>query len=202
MARIARPANEMDESQFERMLTNAARIAMVLIGFAVLLVVLQAGRVILAPVTLAIVIGLMFGPVADRLEGFGIPPALSAGVVVLLLLAVIFGGVALFAVPLSDWVARAPAIWDKLQNEISALREPMESVAAFQEQLTSLFGSASAMAVTVEDGGQVIGLAMLAPAIGAQVLIFLASLYFFVATRDHIRVSVLSLCVSRRMRWR
>lgn len=47
-----------------------------------------------------------------------------------------------------------------------------------------------------------IGVAMLAPAILAQVLIFLASLYFFVATRDHIRISVLSLCVSRRMRWR
>jgi len=47
-----------------------------------------------------------------------------------------------------------------------------------------------------------IGVAMLAPAILAQILIFLASLYFFVATRDHIRISVLSLCVSRRMRWR
>lgn len=194
--------SDLDESQFERTLGNAARIALVLVGFAVLLAVLQEGRVILAPVTLAIIIGLMFGPVADRLEAFGVPPALSAGVVVLLLLAVIFGGVALFAVPLSEWVARAPTIWDKLQTEISALREPMESVAAFQEQLTSLFGSASAMAVTVEDSGQVIGLALLAPAIGAQVLIFLASLYFFVATRDHIRVSVLSLCVSRRMRWR
>jgi predicted PurR-regulated permease PerM len=34
------------------------------------------------------------------------------------------------------------------------------------------------------------------------VLIFLASLYFFMATRDQIRIFVLSLCVSRRMRWR
>src|SRR5690606_13761371 len=38
--------------------------------------------------------------------------------------------------------------------------------------------------------------------IGAQILIFLASLYFFVATREHIRISVLSLCIARRMRWR
>ncbi|UXN75464.1 hypothetical protein N8D56_12315 [Devosia sp. A8/3-2] len=103
-------------------MANSARIAIVPVGFAVLLVVLQEGRVILAPVTPAIIIGLMFGPVADRLEAFGVPSALSAGVVVLLLLAVIFGGVALFAVPLSEWVARAPAIWEKLQNEISALR--------------------------------------------------------------------------------
>ncbi len=40
------------------------------------------------------------------------------------------------------------------------------------------------------------------PAIFAQVLIFLVSLYFFLATRDQIRIATLSLCVSRRMRWR
>jgi predicted PurR-regulated permease PerM len=93
-------------------------------------------------------------------------------------------------------------IWNKLQAQLASLEGPLQSVSAFQEQLASILGSDSAMAVTVEDGGQVIGVAMLAPAILAQVLIFLASLYFFVATRDHIRISVLSLCVSRRMRWR
>jgi predicted PurR-regulated permease PerM len=72
----------MDESQFERVLDNGARIAMMAVGVVVLLFVLQAGQVFLAPVTLAIVIGLMFGPVADRLEAIGVPPALSAGVVV------------------------------------------------------------------------------------------------------------------------
>jgi predicted PurR-regulated permease PerM len=56
--------------------------------------------------------------------------------------------------------------------------------------------------VTVEDSSAVAGMAMLAPAILAQVAIFLASLYFFVATRDHIRISILSMCVTRRMRWR
>ena len=33
-------------------------------------------------------------------------------------------------------------------------------------------------------------------------LIFLASLYFFLATRKSIRVATLSLCLTRRMRWR
>lgn len=192
----------MSESQFERVVANAARIAMVFVGFLGLLFALQVGQVFLAPVTLAIVIGLMFGPVADRVERFGVPPALSAGIVVLMLIGVIAGGVALFAVPLSEWVARAPMIWNKLQLQLASLEGPLQSISAFQEQVASILGSDSAMAVTVEDGGQVIGMAMLAPAILAQVLIFLASLYFFVATRDHIRISVLSLCVSRRMRWR
>jgi predicted PurR-regulated permease PerM len=158
--------------------------------------------VFLAPVTLAIVIGLMFGPVADKVESWGVPPALSAGVVVILLLAVIASFTALFAVPLSDWVARAPLIWDKLQQQLANLKEPLESLSGFQEQITAMLGTEGAVAVTVEDGSTVTGMAMLAPAVLAQVAIFLASLYFFVATRDHIRMSVLSMCVTRRMRWR
>ena len=195
-------AEDADSSQFELVLANAARIAMVGVGLVVALMALREGQVFLAPVTLAIVVGLMFGPVADRVEAFGVPPALSSAVVVLLLIGVIVSGIALFAVPLSDWVARGPLIWTKLQAELANLQQPLESVAAFQSQLSSIFGSDNAMAVTVEDGGAVTSVALLAPAIAAQILIFLASLYFFVATRDHIRVSVLSLCVSRRMRWR
>ncbi|ODT79248.1 MAG: hypothetical protein ABS76_20520 [Pelagibacterium sp. SCN 64-44] len=193
---------DMNESQFERVLNNAARLAVVGIGFAVLLMVLQAGQVFLAPVSLAIVIGLMFGPVADRLESWGVPPALSAGIVVVLLLAVIAGFAVLFAVPLSEWVARAPVIWEKLQTQLAGLRGPLESIGDFQKQVTAALGAGEAMAVTVEDGSAVTGVAMLAPAVLAQIAIFLASLYFFVATRDHIRMSVLSMCVTRRMRWR
>jgi predicted PurR-regulated permease PerM len=205
MARTAKTraaARDLGNSEFERVAANAARIALIFIGFATLLFVLQVGQVILAPVTLAIVIGLMFGPVADRVERFGIPPVLSAAVVVVMFIGVIAAGIALFAVPLSEWVARAPLIWSKLQQQLANLQGSLQSLSAFQEQLTSIFGNSNAMTVTVEDGGQVIDVAMLAPAILAQVLIFLASLYFFVATRDHIRISVLSLCVSRRMRWR
>lgn len=203
MARAAKLAapKDVSESQFERVTANAARIAMVFVGFLALLIALQVGQVFLAPITLAIVIGLMFGPVADQVERFGVPPALSAGIVVLMLIGVIAGGVMLFSGPLSEWVARGPVIWNKLQQQLATLEGPLQAVGAFQEQITSIFGSDNAMAVTVEDGGQMISVAMLAPAILAQVLIFLASLYFFVATRDHIRVSVLSLCVSRRMRW-
>ena len=204
MARAGKLAapRDMSESQFERLLANAGRIALVMIGLLALLVALKEGQVFLAPVTLAIVIGLMFGPVADRVERFGVPPALSAGIVVLMLIALIAAGVALFAVPMSDWVARAPMIWEKLQAQLATLQGPLEAASAFQEQVASIFSSDSALAVTVEDGGQMISVAMLAPAILAQILIFLASLYFFIATRDHIRISVLSLCVSRRMRWR
>jgi hypothetical protein len=40
------------------------------------------------------------------------------------------------------------------------------------------------------------------PSLLADVLLFLAGLYFFLATRHNIRLTVLSLCFSRRLRWR
>jgi predicted PurR-regulated permease PerM len=165
-------------------------------------VAIQAAQVILAPVLLAIVIGLMFGPLADMMEQHGVPEGISAGIAVLILVLVIVSGGFLFYGPLSEWAGRIPLIWARLQQELANFKEPMESLGAFQEQLKGILGSDQAMEVTVEDGSTVTGIALLAPAILAQVLIFLVSLYFFLATREQIRIATLSLCVSRRMRWR
>lgn len=196
------PSSDPFESQFERVLTNGSRLATVFVGCVVLLIVVKLGQPILAPVSLALVIGLMFGPIADIFERGGIGPALSAVLVVVLLIAVLAAALLLFAVPLSQWVAKVPDIWAKLQTELASLKGPLDSLAGLQTQIAGIFGGGSAMTVRVADAGTVTSIALIAPAIAAQVLLFLASLYFFVATRHHIRLSVLSLCVSRRMRWR
>ncbi len=193
---------DVSRTNFERVLGNAAQMAIVLVGVVVALVAIQAAQVILAPVMLAIIIGLMFGPLADMMESRGVPEGVSAGVAVLALILVIVASGFLFYGPLSEWAARAPMIWARLQEQLANLKEPMESLGALQEQLKGVLGSDEAMEVTVEDGSTVTGIAMMAPAIFAQVLIFLVSLYFFLATREQIRIATLSLCVSRRMRWR
>jgi len=193
---------DVSRTNFERVLGNASQMAIVLVGVVVALVAIQAAQVILAPVMLAIIIGLMFGPLADLMERHGVPEGISAGIAVLSLLLVIVASGFLFYGPLAEWAARGPLIWARLQEQLANLKEPMESLGALQEQLKGVLGSDEAMQVTVEDSSTVTGIAMLAPAIFAQVLIFLVSLYFFLATRDQIRVATLSLCVSRWMRWR
>jgi len=189
-------------SQFEYILATGSHLALVFMGCVVLLIVLVVGQSILAPVCLAMVIGLMFGPIADWCEDRGVPPALSALVVVLLLIGVVGTALLLFAVPLSQWVGKAPEIWTRVQEHLASLKEPLQSFSALQSQVAGIFGGPSAINVHVADGSTVTNLALIAPAIGAQMLLCLASLYFFVANRHRIRVSVLSLCVSRRMRWR
>lgn len=160
------------------------------------------GKFILAPISLAIVIGLMFGPISDIMERRGVPSALSAGVVVIGFLGLILLFGMLFAAPISEWVARGPALWAKLQEQLADLREPFAAVGAIQEQLKTAMGEGAAMTVEVQDGGPVQDVALMVPTLLADILLFLAGLYFFLATRRNMRLTMLSLCFSRRMRWR
>ena len=192
----------MSDSQFERVITASSRFAMVIVGVLAVIIALGLGKVILAPISLAIVVGLMFGPVADAMERRGLPAAISAGVVVIGFLALLTVAALMFAQPLSYWIARGPTMWAKLQEQLATLKGPLESLGAIQDQLKGVFGSDTALTVKVQDGGPVQDVALMAPSILADALLFLAGLYFFLATRHHIRISVLSLCFSRRMRWR
>jgi len=186
----------------EALLTIAARLSLVLLAVIATMLALYLGRYILSPVALAVVIGLMFGPVATRLESHGVPKELAAILVVILFFALIAVGAVMFAVPLSVWAEKVPVIWQELRQQLIALKQPIEMLGALQDQIRNITGAAAALSVKVEDGSTVQNIAFLAPAILGQVLIFLASLYFFVATRNEIRAAILSVCVGRRIRWR
>lgn len=192
----------MSGSQFERVMAGASRFSLVIVGILAVIIALALGKAILAPIALAIVVGLMFGPVADAMERRGVPAGLSAGVVVIGFVALLFVAALLFAQPASYWISRGPVMWEKLQAQLATLKGPLESLGAVQDQLKGIFGSDTALTVKVQDGGPVQDVALMAPSILADALLFLAGLYFFLATRHHIRISVLSLCFSRRMRWR
>jgi predicted PurR-regulated permease PerM len=103
--------------------------------------------------------------------------------------------------PLSFWAGELPRIWQQLQLQLAELRAPLETLRGLQEQVRSVTGE-TGVTVSVDESTPVESVATLAPALGAQLLLFMASLYFFVATRDQIRITVLRMCVSRRLRWR
>ena len=197
-----RLARELANTRFERILGNASQLAIVGVGCVVALMTMQAGQFVLAPIFLAIIIGLMCGPIADFVERRGVPPAISAAVIVVALVVVIAAAAYAFSGPLSIWIGRAPAIWEKLKAEVANWKGVFDSVGAIQTQLQSIFGAGTAVSVKVDNGGPITDLAFLAPAALGQVLIFFGGLYFFMATRERIRIGILSLCFTRKMRWR
>ena len=68
----------MTDTQFERVLTLSARLSLLLLGTLALVIALALGKVILAPIALAIVVGLMFGHVVIVRFVAGLPAALAA----------------------------------------------------------------------------------------------------------------------------
>jgi predicted PurR-regulated permease PerM len=106
------------------------------------------------------------------------------------------------SVPLAAWIDRAPAIWESLRLQVADWKSLIESFQGVQKQLSDVMGQAAALTVKVDDSSAVQSMVSLGPTIVAELLIFLASVYFFVATRDRFRIAVLSMCFTRRMRWR
>ena len=202
LRRSARLERELANTRFEHILGSASQLSLIFIGCAAALVIVQSAQFILAPILLAIIIGLMCGPIADLMEHRGVPPALSAAVVVVVLVAVIVAAALAFATPIAALAARAPAIWEKLQAEVANWKSLIDSIAAVQTQMQSIFGDGTALTVTVADGGPITDIAFLAPGALGQIVIFFGGLYFFLAARDAIRIGVLSLCFSRKIRWR
>lgn len=184
------------------LIDNMWRTAVIGLGLMGLVVALDTTQFLVAPVFMAIVIGLMFGPVADRLERFGLPAGVSAACIVLIflmLIAVIVVGV---AVPLAQWLDHLPETWQKLQAETEKWQGFLATMERATEQVRGLFSSGTALTVEVEDGSTVGNAAYLAPGVLAQIATFLISMYFFVATRHEIRRLALRLCLTRRLRWR
>lgn len=189
------------KSTAELLLARAAQTATVVVGLVAAIFALQAGEYILAPVSLGVVIGLMLGPVASLFERRGVVPSLSALIVVLIFIAAILAFAAAVAAPLSFWLDRLPQIWADLQRQLANLKQPLEAIRGMRDQLRELNGE-SGVAVSLDEGLAVSSVASFAPALLGQILLFFASLYFFVATRHQTRIGVLSLCFDRRLRWR
>jgi predicted PurR-regulated permease PerM len=189
------------KSNVELLLLRSAQVAVIVMGVATSIFVLSAGEYILAPASLGIVLGLMLGPLATRLEKRGMRPGLSASLVVILFIIAICLFAAVVAAPLAFWLSRLPQLWSNLQLRLSELKAPLEALKSVRDQLRELTGG-EGLTVSVDEGMGVESVAVLAPAVVAQILIFFACLYFFVATRNQTRSAVLKLCLDRRLRWR
>ena len=182
-------------------LSVATRLSIIIVGFAVFFAVLDVAQVILAPVFLAVITGLMMTPLAKRLEKV-MPVALSSGFVGLVFLCVLTGALCLFSLPFSVWMERRPVIWHDLQRHMADWRQMLDSVSAVREEVRAAAGQGGSMRVEIDDGSAVTDIAAIAPELIAQLILFLGSLYFFLAERERIRTGILTLCFSRRLRLR
>lgn len=163
------------------------RIAILILSGIAIVTALDVGQVVFAPVCLSIVVGSIFGPAADRFAVLGVPSWVSAVVMVLLFILLILTAGVAFVVPLSDWLDKLPLIWSQLQTQLISWQGFFSSVSDLQKELRGVMGDNGGMQVSVDDNSAVESVFYFAPAFMAQVILFLASLYFYILTRPRLR---------------
>ena len=110
------------KSNFEMFLAQGSQASLIVIGFVAFIFALHAGEYILAPIAIGIVIGLMLGPLALRLERRGMPSGLSALIVFALFIALVVVFALVITAPLSVWSGRSPADLGAVAGQLSQLQ--------------------------------------------------------------------------------
>src|SRR3954462_2526996 len=111
----ARALTEAITAKSNRLLASLALIA----GLGLILVVpfaLRAGAEFFMPVTAALVVAIALVPLLEWFERRGIPSKASAGLCVLIFLAVALFAIGSIVVPASDWVAQVPTKITKVRH--------------------------------------------------------------------------------------
>jgi predicted PurR-regulated permease PerM len=196
---VVEPAPVASKDVFWR---GATEIAIIGIFLLLGLAALQFSRALLLPITLAIVIGTMMAPLAKGLMRFRVPPWLAS----LTIVAVFFVALCVVIVVLSglvaEWAAKNSEIGATLQQKLQVLDRPLAALRDIQSGISGPLGiDLGALKFDVTSNFITPLLSILTPAI-AQLLLFFATLLFFLAGQESFRRYLIALSDKRKDRLR
>jgi predicted PurR-regulated permease PerM len=174
------------------------RYALVVLAVLASICALWASRTIAVPVVAGIIFGLMLGPLVDRVSARGVPLGVSAGIVVLGLAMAIAAAIAAAAAPVAMWSDRLPELAALLRERVSDLLFALKTVEDIAEDVAP--ATATEPTVRVASGSPWFSVLVTSTAFGGGLLIFFATVYFYLATRRQIRAQALRLCLGRQAR--
>lgn len=175
-------------------ITRAANVGIFLLLFGAFLYV---GRTILLPVFAAAIVALTLAPLVTAAKRRGVPPWITALLVVGLGLAALSLALIAMAGPVSEWVGRAPEIWASIKTKFAVLEAPL---AAGRQLQSALFGSSGDTGISAPNVVLPV-VAFLTPAAGELVLFFV-TLIFFLVWQFELRSAAVSLFARRESKLR
>lgn len=169
-----------------------SQLSLIAIGAVVLIAAMDIGADILAPLTLALVTGVVLSPLADFWERRGYSPVWGALLGLAVTLALI-GALALAFHPIiTQLVSQAPKVWSDMKDVVEGFRGLVRGLSDVTDSVAAAVApqaNAAPAAQAAEEGVDlptVTDALMIAPAILSQILIFSGALFFFLLTRSEI----------------
>lgn len=152
----------------------------------VALIILKLAKFIAAPVALALVVGVILSPLAEAAAEWKIPVAVTAMVSSLVTSALIVGVLITFAPVVEQAIEEVPVIISEVRESLAGLMRMGEEIERMSKEVGDAIGAGEQASSSATSLPSVIDAALVAPQVGAQALIFLGTLFFFVLTRDNI----------------
>lgn len=158
---------------------------------------LSIARPIALPVTAGIVLGIVLGPVTDRLVRHGLPAPLAAALVVVTMASALIGIIVLLAAPLAMGIDQLPSIIATLRAKLDGLFDLAHAVRGAQPGTTPAAAPAAAAADPL---APLVTIATTSTSAAGGMLIFVATVYFYLAGRRRLKASLLRMCLGRDVR--
>lgn len=179
-----------------------AVVATQIMGALALIAALYFGRTILLPVVSGIIVGITLSPAVKSGTRVGLPPALSAVIVVTLAACIIGAALTFFAAPLTEWIGRAPEIGAAVQEKLHVFDRPLAILRGVRNAVMPAAASGPTVAVE-QNPAEMVGAALtvITPAV-SQFVVFVATLIFFLATSGTLRQKLVVAFVTRDGRLR
>jgi len=190
-AKAVEPASTSQHSH-----SSAARFSTIGLFILGLLFALHEASTVVAPMAAALVVGVVLSRIGDRAQALGVPPFLAASAFVLATAAGIVLAASALTSRISSLIERAPAIASRLSGVVESWTRPLQAlkiqIFGGGEHATVAAPSLDMNAITGVLGG-------LTPAVGGA-LIFLATLFFFVAGKADMRRKIVFASEGRERR--
>jgi predicted PurR-regulated permease PerM len=123
-----------------------------LFALALLATAYVAGEIVL-PLVFAITLKLLLQPIMRVLEGLRIPRALAALLLILALFAAIVGLGTAISGPAGTWAAKLPEGIPRLQERLSFLRDPIDKLQQFLQQVENIGSAGTPSTAAASTGG-------------------------------------------------
>ncbi|MXU65690.1 AI-2E family transporter [Oceanomicrobium pacificus] len=160
------------------------RACLMILAAVALIYLLDVAAAVAAPITLALVTGIVLSPLTRLWLALRLPGALAALLTLLVALVVAIAAMFLLEPIVSRVIARAPLIWYELRETVEQLKAMLRGLDQVAEDVASAIdaepGSDDEDAVAIPTATEALAYA---PGIAAQALIFIGTLFFFLFAR-------------------
>ncbi len=189
------PAPLQDAAGFWRVMAQIATIVMAFIMFGAFL---YLARSLLVPILSALVVSLTLGPLSARAVKAGWPAWLPALVIVLILAGAFYLAAIILIEPASDLIGRSDEIGKTIKDKFQFMERPL---IALRELQAAVSGGAG-LSVDVNRNAALESIVSSLPPFALQLVLFFATLFFFIFGRVAFRRYIVNIFSTRDGRLR